>query len=162
MAVNSYQALISKHAAAFGLPEAWIKAVMQQESSGIPNAYRAEPRINDASYGLMQLLYRTAKGLGYTGEPDGLYDPDTNIFLGAKLLAQLRTQYGDDLRRVYSAYNSGKPDTYLTNQQVASNVEKVIGYLTQFLKTEPLIASAGAGGILLIALLLWMWAKRIK
>lgn len=160
MAVEDYDALIRKHAAGFGLPVAWIKAVMQQESSGRPDAYRAEPQINDASYGLMQLLYRTAKGLGYEGSPEGLYDPETNIFLGSKLLADLRSRYGDDLRRVYSAYNSGKPDLYLTNSQVASNVNRVIGYLAEFLKKEPFIVATGGGAVLLIAVLLYLWAKR--
>lgn len=161
MAVQDYQVLIEKHAYAFAVPVPWIKAIMQQESSGRANAYRAEPRINDASYGLMQLLTRTARALGWAGnDPAELYDPDTNIRLGTKLISQLRAQYGDDIHRVYSAYNSGKPDTYLTNAQVATNVDRVVAYLTQFLEHEPVIVSAGAGGVLVLAVLLFLWTKK--
>lgn len=161
MAVNDYQSLIDKYSVQYGVPVAWIKGIMMQESSGNPNAFRAEPRINDASYGLMQLLGRTARGLGWTGsDPRELYDPELNISLGVKYISQLRRSWGDDLRRVYSAYNSGKPDNYLTNPSVATNVNRVVNYVAQFLESEPLVVSAGGGGVLIIALLLWMWAKR--
>jgi len=162
MAVSDYQALIDKHAAAFQLPAAWIKAIMMKESSGIPTAYRAEPKINDASYGLMQLLYGTARGLGYAGTKEGLYDPDTNIYLGSKLIAQHRAAYGDDIQRIYSAYISGRPDKYLTDAYVSQQVAKVVDFVYDFLKEEPLIATAGAGGGLLIVVLLWLWAKKRK
>lgn len=157
--LETFSTLIRKYSALYNVPEVWIKAVIMQESSGNPNAYRAEPQINDASYGLMQILLRTARNLGYEGESDGLYDPDTNINLGTKLLAELRQSYGDDIQRVYSAYNSGKPDAYKTSNQVASNVQKVIIWIERFLKEEPLIATSGSLGIILVVLLLWFWKK---
>lgn len=160
--LEPYDALIRSNAERWSVPISWIKAVIMQESSGNPNAYRAEPQIGDASYGLMQLLYRTAKGLGYAGTPEGLYDPATNIELGTKLLGQLRRSYGDDFSRVYSAYNSGSPDRYLTSSQVADHVNKAIAWLERVIKDEPLLMSSGAAGFIIIALLVWYWTKRGK
>jgi soluble lytic murein transglycosylase-like protein len=126
---NDFDDLIWQASQDWDVPFVWIKAVIGTESDFNPNAYRAEPKINDASRGLMQLLYRTAKGLGYTGDPDGLYDPFTNIQLGAKFLADLRDTSGDDFKAVYSAYNSGNPRNYLTNPDVAAHVNRAQSYL---------------------------------
>lgn len=66
-----------------------IMAIIEIESSFDPQAYRAEPRLNDGSYGLMQLLGSTARGLGYVPDDlDGLFDPETNISLGMKGMRQ--------------------------------------------------------------------------
>ncbi|MGH9373368.1 MAG: lytic transglycosylase domain-containing protein [Vicinamibacterales bacterium] len=132
MALERYQATIAKYAAEFGVPVTWIQAVIMTESSGRSGAYRAEPRINDASYGLMQLLARTARGLGYQGPPEGLYDPDTNIRLGTLLLRQLRDRFGDDFSAVYSAYNSGSPTKWTTSAQVRQHVENARRWLQHF------------------------------
>lgn len=96
--------------AAWDVEPALIKAIIGAESEFNPNAYRQEPRINDASYGLMQLLYNTAKGMGYTGSTSGLFDSTTNIRLGTRYLADLiktadRRGYGVD--SAISAYNAG-------------------------------------------------------
>jgi len=112
----------------------------------------------------MQLLTATAAGLGYTGTPDGLYDPATNIDLGTKLLGQLRRAYGDDFRRVYSAYNSGKPDLWQTSAQVAAHVATAMANLEKWLTVEVsgLTGSpAGTGVAVLIAfVLLWAWGGK--
>lgn len=65
---------------------ALVMAVMQIESAFKPLAYRAEPHINDASYGLMQVLYSTAVDRGFGGPAEGLYDPETNIRIGMRHL----------------------------------------------------------------------------
>ena len=61
---------------------------------------RFQSLIGDASYGLMQLLMSTARGLGYTGDANGLYDAATNIDLGTRLLSDLRRRYGTDFDRI--------------------------------------------------------------
>jgi soluble lytic murein transglycosylase-like protein len=129
---DQYNLLISIASKKYAVPSAWIKAVIATESSFNPNAYREEPKINDASRGLMQILLRTARGLGFTGVPVQLFEPDINIDLGTKLLAELRTRCGTNFDRVYSAYNSGGCDTFLTSAQVARNVERARGYLKIF------------------------------
>jgi soluble lytic murein transglycosylase-like protein len=153
---------IATSAQLYNVPETWVRAVIETESSWRPSAFRQET--NDASYGLMQLLYGTAKGLGYTGAPDGLYDPAVNIDLGTKLLGQLRRSYGDDFRRVYSAYNSGRPDLWQTSTQVATNVAHALANLEKWLNTEVSALTgnpAGTGVAVLIAfVLLWAWGGK--
>jgi soluble lytic murein transglycosylase-like protein len=112
----------------------------------------------------MQLLTRTAKGLGYTGPAEGLYDPEVNIDLGAKLLGQLRSSYGDDFRRVYSAYNSGKPDLWQTSTQVAANVGRALTALEKWVTSEFSEITGGNSGVvvLLAFVLLWAWGGKRK
>jgi soluble lytic murein transglycosylase-like protein len=154
--------IVEKYAAQFAVPATWIHAVIQTESGGNPEAYRPEPQIDDASYGLMQLLYATARGLGYRDAPEGLFDPDTNIYWGVHLLAELRRQHGTDPRRIYSAYNSGRPDLYRTSTEVARNVERFIKNLEaeEQKPTAPNVAqSVGLGlipaGLVLLGLAFW-------
>jgi soluble lytic murein transglycosylase-like protein len=150
---NSYDAIIENAAARYGVPFTWIKAVIGTESNFSPAAYRYEARINDASYGLMQLLSETARGLGWAGDdPEELFEPSLNIELGTKLLADLRARYGDNFRRVYSAYNSGRPDLWETSAQVRHNVERAEGWLEQVIAEHPTAAAAIGGGAILAAL----------
>lgn len=157
-----YDDIIAKYAAQYAVPEPWIRAFIATESSWNPAAYRAEPQINDASYGLMQLLMRTAVGLGYTGDANGLYDPDTNIGLGAKLIAQLRSKWGDDIQAVYSAYNSGSGTAYLSNASVATHVANMMRNFEQVISDNPVVASTGAFGVVLVFLILWFWKGKKK
>jgi soluble lytic murein transglycosylase-like protein len=158
--LERFQSFIAAAAQQYGVPEVWIKAVVMTESSGDPMAYREEPRLNDASYGLMQLLSSTARGLGYSGPVAGLYDPATNINLGTKYLAQLRAAHGTNFQRIYSAYNSGSPDRYLSSSQVAANVERATGFLNEFLNESPALASSGLMGALLISGLAFYWLRK--
>jgi soluble lytic murein transglycosylase-like protein len=159
---SAYDALISSASIKYGVPETWIRAFIMTESSFNPQAYRAEPQINDASYGLMQLLYKTAKGLGYGGMPEGLYDPGTNIDLGVKLMSQGRAKYGDDIQAVYSFYNSGSGTKYLTVPGVAQHVANMLRNFEQVLTENPVIATTGTFGVVVVALLIWYWTKSKK
>lgn len=80
-------ALVAALAPDYGFAAADVLAIIEIESSFRPAAYRAEPQIGDGSYGLMQILYSTAKDRGYAGAPAGLFDPETNIRLGIAHLA---------------------------------------------------------------------------
>ncbi len=149
----------------YHVPESWIQAVIEVESAWNPQAYRAEPQIQDASRGLMQILGRTARGLGFTGDPADLFNVEINIDLGTKLLGQLRERYGDDFRRVYSAYNSGKPDLYKTSSQVAANVARAVEALSKYVTqaVDTLTASpepSSALAILVLFVLLWKWTGK--
>ena len=73
-------ALITKYAEIYEIPEALLHRVIKRESRYNPQAY------NSGNYGLMQIRYNTAKGMGYEGTPDGLFDAETNIKYGAKYL----------------------------------------------------------------------------
>ena len=104
---NAYNPEIAQaHQAFRAVPASVIKAIIAAESGFDKNATRAEPHINDASRGLMQLLSSTARGLGYYGTADNLLLPSLNLYYGTKLLDQLIAKTGnwDD---AISAYNGG-------------------------------------------------------
>lgn len=84
----------------WNVPADVIAAVMDQESSGDPNALSPKGAI-----GLMQLMPKTAFGLGVSNPND----PASNIDGGAKYLQQLYHQYGD-WNKALVAYNAGSYD----------------------------------------------------
>lgn len=104
---RDYDAIIFREATRQGVPYALIKAVIAQESNFTARAIRGEPQLADASRGLMQLLYSTAKALGYTGTPDGLFDPSVNIAFGTKLLKGNLARVAGDEAAAVSMYNGG-------------------------------------------------------
>jgi soluble lytic murein transglycosylase-like protein len=118
-----YDSLIHSVAAAYSVAAntaerdlfAILKGMVAAESAFKPTAFRAEPQINDASRGLMQLLAGTARSLGYAGtlgndttHTGGLYVPTTSLVLGAKLLAQNLSRARAPKHVIaLSAYNAG-------------------------------------------------------
>ena len=118
-----FEALIEKYASQFRIPPDWIRAIILTESSGNPNA-----KGPTGDYGLMQITVPTARALGFTGHPDELFNPEINIWLGARLLAEIQSRGITTLPELYSAYNCGNPEEYKTNPIVARNVEHFLGY----------------------------------
>lgn len=110
---TKWDSAIQTAAGNYGIPADLIRAVIATESQFTPNVSRNEPAIKDASIGLMQILYGTAQGEGYTGPVgdakalSGLYDPFTNITYGASYLAEQYNRAGRDVARAFSAYNGG-------------------------------------------------------
>lgn len=88
-----------------------IFATIMIESGGNTYAVRSEPSIGDASYGLGQILYGTARGIGYEGTPEGLFNPETNIDLIGKYHRRNLDVYGGNLtpQQLTTAYNAGSP-----------------------------------------------------
>lgn len=154
--LEQYASIVSSASARYGVPASWINAVIMTESSGQQYAYRDEPQIHDGSYGLMQLLERTARGLGFNGDTDELFDPVVNIDLGTRLLSDLRSRYVT-FERVYSAYNSGSPDRYQTSTQVAANVQRATSWLEKFGGT---VAIGGGAVLILLLVVLWYFNYR--
>lgn len=107
---SRYGHLIRAAAAEYDLDPNLIFATIMVESGGDTYAIRHEPRLNDASYGLGQLLYSTARGIGYRGKPEGLFDPETNIDLIAKYHKRNFDRYTElDPIELTTAYNTGSP-----------------------------------------------------
>ncbi len=105
-----YGYLIRQSASEYDLDPNLIFATIMVESGGNTYAIRQEPRIHDASYGLGQLLYGTARGIGYRGTPEGLFDPATNIDLIARYHKRNFDHYLDlDSKSLTVAYNTGSP-----------------------------------------------------
>lgn len=137
---NKYDEIIAKKASKYNVPVALVKAVMAKESSFNPKAYKAEPQIDDASRGLMQVLFRTAKNLGFKGaSPDMLFDPGINIEFGTALLADNLKRTGGKVDAAVAAYNAGwskvrpndaprKPDNTYVNQSYVDDVNVYYAY----------------------------------
>lgn len=91
-------------------PELWnvFYGMIMQESGWNPDAFRPEPQINDASYGLGQMLLGTAYDLGFRGSNFDLYDPDTNLKYVSLHFLNLWMRY-KNVQDVLAAYNSGRP-----------------------------------------------------
>lgn len=88
-------------------PVALVMGMIAVESGFKATAYRAEPAINDASRGLMQILLRTAQAVGFKGEANALYDPATNVRYGMSYLRDSIRAHGGDVWAGVSAYNNG-------------------------------------------------------
>lgn len=72
--------MISQYAAAYQVPASLVHRVVKRESNYNPKAY------NSGNYGLMQIRYKTAKGMGYDGTAKGLFDAETNLKYAVKYL----------------------------------------------------------------------------
>ena len=98
---NNYDALIARHAAANGVPEALVRRVIRRESRGNARA------VSNGNYGLMQIRLGTARGMGYSGSAAGLLDADTNMTYAVKYLAGAYKAAGGNQDRAVSYYASG-------------------------------------------------------
>lgn len=72
--------LIKHYAELNGIPVELVHRVVKRESNYNPRAY------SKGNYGLMQIRYNTAKGLGYEGPAEGLFDAETNLKYATKYL----------------------------------------------------------------------------
>jgi soluble lytic murein transglycosylase-like protein len=97
-----YDALVSTHAMANGVPEALVHRVIVRES-------RYQPQLigRGGTIGLMQIKLATARGLGYTGTAEGLRDPNTNLTYAVKYLAGAYRAANGDQRRAVAYYAGG-------------------------------------------------------
>jgi soluble lytic murein transglycosylase-like protein len=97
-----YEAMIARHASANNVPVALVHRVILRESR-----YRPELIGHGGTIGLMQIKLGTAKALGYTGNAEGLRDPDTNLAYGVKYLAGAYRAAGGDHARAMHYYAAG-------------------------------------------------------
>ena len=99
---DAYAAPIAEAAQRFGIPAAWIRAVLRAESAGDARAISSA-----GAMGLMQIMPDTwaALRLRYRLGNDP-YDPRDNIFAGAAYLREMHDRYGD-VSAMLAAYNAG-------------------------------------------------------
>ena len=97
-----YAELIATHAAANGIPVELATAVVIHESNFNPGVTGLAGEI-----GLMQIKLSTARGIGYRGTREALYDPATNIAWGMKYLGEARRLAGGSECGTLSRYNGG-------------------------------------------------------
>lgn len=131
------EALIDTAARRFGVPRAWIRAVMRQESGFDPRATS-----HAGAMGLMQVMpatyaeLRRRYGLG----PDP-YDPRDNVLAGTAYLRELHDLFGPD--GMLAAYNAG-PGRYLQHRDGGRPLPlETRDYIRRIGRLEGRLGSAG-------------------
>jgi membrane-bound lytic murein transglycosylase B len=96
-----YAGFVADAARRFGIPEAWIHAVIHAESGGDPRAVSPS-----GAMGLMQLMPQTWRELrAALSLGDDPFDPHDNIMAGAAYLRAMHDRYG--MPGALAAYNAG-------------------------------------------------------
>lgn len=107
---SKYKEIIQSVSKKYNLDPQLIHATIMTESEGRENAYRFEPRLNDASLCLGQILTSTARYLGYKGYVKDMYKPEVCIDLIGRYHRRTLDTYGDlNSIQLATAYNSGSP-----------------------------------------------------
>ena len=96
---NSFDSIIRQAAQTHGVSEGLIKAVMHTESGFNSNA-----RSPVGAQGLMQLMPATARRFNVSNS----FDPQQNIFGGAKYLSWLMKRFKGNTNLALAAYNAGE------------------------------------------------------
>lgn len=120
-----YRGEIQAISTSYGLDPVLVEGVVRKESSGLTNAYRyepdfwlrylddnpeydgANPRRVAASYGLMQIMYPTARDIGFEDAPEYLFVPVIGLNWGCKYLASLLKRFKNNVDLALAAYNGG-------------------------------------------------------
>lgn len=98
---RAYDAMIARHAAANGVPEALVRRVIMRESRYNPRA------VSKGNYGMMQIRLGTARAMGYQGSAAGLLDPDVNMTYAVRYLAGAYRVAGGNHDRAVMNYARG-------------------------------------------------------
>ncbi|MBN9673719.1 lytic transglycosylase domain-containing protein [Roseibium aggregatum] len=135
-------AFITEASQRFGIPAHWIRAVLDTESDGNPNAVSAA-----GAMGLMQLMPGTWEEMrgryGLSADP---YEPRDNILAGTAYLREMFDRYGN-ITGMLAAYNAGpvRYDAYLeTCRALPSETRTYVALLAPVLGGYPLPDAGGA------------------
>jgi len=107
---TAFDDLFSKFGTKYNVDSDLLRAIAQKESSMQADALAIEPS-GHKSYGLMQILDTTAISLGIR-DFDKLFDADTNIEAGSRLMSENRKTLGDkfSLDTWIASYRAGAPN----------------------------------------------------
>ena len=104
---SPFSALFAKESRASHVPISFLYGIARQES-----AFGANARSSAGALGLMQLMpataAATARNLGESAPPPAtLFDPQTNVRIASRHLAELLARYAGNRVLVAAAYNAG-------------------------------------------------------
>ena len=142
---DPWQPYMHEAAVRFSVPEAWIRAVMQQESGGRQTSADGFPITSGAgAMGLMQVmpgtydLLRQRYALG--SDP---YDPHDNILAGTAYLKEMHARFGAPA--FLAAYNAGpdRVDAYLNGSTMLP--DETVNYVAAIGPRLGMQGSFGAG-----------------
>lgn len=98
----------------YHLPNGLLSSLCLVESGHNPSAIH----FNDGkshSYGVCQIKYETAQGLGFKGTPSDLMLPKNNIRFAAAYLSKQIKRYHGNIPRAVIAYNRGSAKSLTTS-----------------------------------------------
>lgn len=113
LSIKLYRDIATREAKARDLPSEIADAVMRIESN-----YNPKARGRDGEYGIMQVMPPTARMLGHKGSDDELADPETNIKLGVRYLAEAYALAKGDLCTTLMKYRAGHKETRFSTLSV--------------------------------------------
>ena len=103
---DRWQPFIAEAASRFGVPEGWIRAVIQAESSGRATLDGRPITSSAGAMGLMQVMPDTYEELRARHDlGDDPHDPRNNILAGAAYLRAMYERFG--FPGLFAAYNAG-------------------------------------------------------
>ena len=111
--------VIEREATKSGIRSALAYAVMRDESAFDPEAVSPSK-----AYGLMQLIVPTAKSvgkkIGISADATSLKDPEVNIALGCRFLADLQQRFSTNPLLAIPSYNAGpgRPLQWISSRKV--------------------------------------------
>lgn len=119
-----FHGVISRYAGEYGVPVSLAHAIVQVESN-----YRKSARGRAGEIGLMQIKPRTARGMGFRGSAEALYDPENNIKYGMLYLSKAYELSGGDTCGTILRYNAGHAATRMNSVSSAycRKVQSVLG-----------------------------------
>lgn len=133
-AVERWRPYIVEASLRFGIPQAWIAAVMQAESAGQTHRNRRPIISHAGAMGLMQMMPGTWATLrrrhGFGSDP---HEPRDNILAGAAYLREMHDQFG--YPGLFAAYNAG-PGRYAEHLRTGRPLSaETRGYIAQLART---------------------------
>lgn len=139
---DPYGAYIAEATQRFGVPEAWIRAVMRVESAGDVRAISSA-----GAMGLMQVMPATWAELRIRHRLGGNpYDPRDNILAGAAYLREMHDRYGSP--GFLAAYNAGpgRYEEYLAGRPLPAETRAYVAALAPVVGggdlTGPIVVAA--------------------
>lgn len=127
---SKYKDTFEKYAEVHDIPIEWLYAIARQESALRPSTVvkTGGDGKRGGAYGVFQMTLKTARTLGFAGNPDELLDVDTNTKYATKLIAYWMARHPGNLSDVYARYNSGQ--TYIRAPQEATReaAQRVVAY----------------------------------
>lgn len=119
--------LIVQNAKKYNLDSCLLAAVIKTESN-----FNARALSDQGAMGLMQIMPETGKWaagqIGIKGySADKLYDPETNILIGAWYLSSLNGEFGGNTVLVLAAYNggSGNVKKWLQSEELSGSEKDI-------------------------------------
>ena len=126
--IKKYSSIIDQASERFSLDPSLIKAVIKAESDFDNNAVS-----HKGAQGLMQLMPKTAGDM----EVEDPFNPEENIFGGARYLSILLKRFENDLSLALAAYNAGPDKVEAHNgvppfPETENFVKKVLDFYKQY------------------------------